>query len=254
MTVPTPTVRYINLNTATFTEINSPTVVDDQHGTDNAYDFDDSLSQSLSSTQTPYNTGSTTTHSHAVWIRKGSKVSGNQIIMAQSPSTFVNASFFYTIINTTLFSCFSTDGSNFVDSAILAAALDWADGEWRMLVTRVTGNIIDMFVDGVPVPGGDYFFKDSVTGAGFTGLPATPANLTIGAFSNNGSSAYDGIVARPTFWEDTVLTDAHILEFYNDEIAAIGGDPTFKSPVVNKVMDTIYPENGIIKRDLYKSP
>lgn len=218
MVVPTPTDEYLDITVAPFTANNGPTEVSDQHTASSAFDFaGDPSGEWLSSTDTPF-TSSTARGTVSVWVTWDEQ---NGPFPLNQRFTAAGNSYWYLQV---------------APSGRVAAVIN-TNGNASVLSTSVTNRILldkyalitmrfdlvaqtcDLFVNGLEL---NYFQHDVVTGSLDTTFNDSMPTLGVASlFSDSASQNYGGIISRPKFWDGTTLSDAEILEEFQNECASV---------------------------------
>ncbi len=219
MAVPTPDKEFLDLTISPFTANGSPTVADDQHNPDSTFNFD-TINDWLSSSTTPFTNGSAT-GTLSFWIFWDGTGEGR--FLNQRSSTAGAIGIWYCGVSAlgsiTLAYEETESGNEGVNSNSSNSTL--VANTWTHIagIINLTAETCEIFKNGVEV---SYSVQDNVIGTPGATL-TTPGTLGVmSGNSNVGSSLAGGIISRLKFWDDTVLTDAQILEEYNNEVASVG--------------------------------
>jgi hypothetical protein len=139
-------------------------------------------------------------------------------IITQADTTSASTKAFALTANGALFQAqFLTDNSNKIISSA-ASGQGMFNNTWRHIVVTVAANDCNIYMDGSEV---SYQTQDNVVGAGFSGVPSSVATLTVAQWANGlAGEFFDGRIDRIKVWEGTTLTDAQVLEEFNNEGAA----------------------------------
>ncbi|MEE9581129.1 MAG: LamG-like jellyroll fold domain-containing protein [Nitrosomonadaceae bacterium] len=211
MAVPTPLFTTNDMSTG-FTEVGSPTYVDDQHSLGSAFEGDN-IDNSIN--RASVITSSDTAMSSAIWFRISTVPKAGYLVAQATGAGDANTDFDL-IIN--------TDGTLQVvgfDSAVKftfsTTSLGYDDGTWTHCLFTIAPGDVNIYINGVEVT---YGVQDTNGSGGFSGFAHDGPLIYGDSGAQTGTHTNNAILSRPRAW-NSVLSAAQALEEFNAEVAAV---------------------------------
>lgn len=220
MAVPTPSLIVTSLNASPYVDHGDPTVVNSTHGALDGTDLDGVGDYKTTPALEPFAASSGSQQSFRLPVK--GLAAGNGIYMGMyDGSSNANAVFYIVIASggsgvSNLRLRWFNGGSNSIRTESVPVYDILADGNLHVIHGTVNGNDANIYLDGVELV---YAAKDGTTGSGFSGVKSgsvTP--LSVGAWAD-GQLALKSEVHPMAFWDSVTLTDAQVLEDYNNYLA-----------------------------------
>lgn len=250
MTVPTPTVEYLDFNTSPFTKAGFSAEADDQHGTDVTGDLDQ-VNDWYTSTVSPISTGGN--HSITGWVYVEAGATGaNNIFSQQHNSPTGSVYQIYQDAGTDKLLCeWSGSSGNRLRAQTSNGSVP--KSTWIHFACTVNGteNLAassKIYILGVEEAA---YTEQAKAGTGFTGPGGTLPKLTVGALRPSGTQLLKGKPSRCKFWEGTILTADEILEEYNCEVTLITGSCDVTAPVSLFLDESLF-KDKLFDEDLFQ--
>jgi len=248
MTHPAPTLFMKDLISAAITPVSFPLIVDDQHNPGAAYNLD-GIDDRFTSLLTPMGNG-VTKFSVGFWVKMNATSGGGNYVVVQRAT--VPGGTVYDLSISRSGANFRVDwtyrvGGSFVGSTSTYGDVPDAINQWNHILCRfdMVAATTDIFVNSLEVTYGAH----NTTGGTPPVITSGVKTLGIGSvFNDSYLAGLDGTVSRLAFWNGSFLSDAEILSFNNEEVAAIGEGFGLgpKDRIIQQIIEPVYENNGVI--------